>query len=271
MQSTISANQTQHTMSVITTGFTLFGIATLAGAINAVAGGGSFLTFPALLLAGLTGISANATNNTAMWLGTTASAHGYREELKQTRTVNLRLILSSGFGSIIGAMLVLLTPEVAFIKAVPFLLLAATLLFIFGPVMSRRHGVQPDEMILPPWALPAQFLLGIYGGYFGAGVGIATLALLGQIGFTRIHQMNGLKTLLTSCMNGIAVVPFALAGAIVWHWALVMCGGAMIGGYLGARVARKTSPARIRSIVITIAVSMTTYFFWKTYFAMPPN
>ena len=253
-------------MSLVATGLTLFGVAIGAGAINAVAGGGSFITFPALMLAGLPGISANATNNTAMWLGTAASAHGYREELRETRAVNLRLVLASGFGSIFGAILVLLTPEVAFIKAVPFLLLAATLVFVFGPLLTRRHGPQPDQMVLPSWALPAQFLLGIYGGYFGAGVGIATLALLGQIGFTRIHQMNGLKTLLTSCMNGVAVVPFALAGAIVWHWAAVMCGGAILGGYVGARLARKASPRLIRLIVIAIAVGMTTYFFWKTYF-----
>lgn len=256
-------------MTPILTGLTLFGVATLAGAINAVAGGGSFLTFPALLLTGMPGIAANATNNTAIWLGTAASAHGYRDELKQTRNVNLRLVLASGVGSIIGAILMLLTPETAFARAVPFLLLTATLVFIAGPLLSRRHGPQPDEMVLPAWALPAQCLLGVYGGYFGAGVGIATLALLAQIGFTRMHQMNGLKTLLTSCMNGVAVVPFALAGAIVWHWALVMCGGAIIGGYAGARMARTASPRLVRAIVITIAVAMTLYFFWKNYLAAP--
>ena len=257
-------------MSLFLTGCTLFVIAIGAGAINAVAGGGSFITFPALMLAGLPGISANATNNTAMWLGTAASAHGYREELRETNTVNLRLVLASGAGSIFGAILVLLTPEAAVIRAVPFLLLAATLVFVFGPLLTRRHGPQPDQMILPPWALPAQFLLGIYGGYFGAGVGIATLALLGQIGFTRMHQMNGLKTLLTSCMNGVAVLPFALAGAIVWHWALVMCAGAILGGYGGARLARKASPRFIRVLVIAIAVSITAYFFWKTYLSAAP-
>ncbi|MEC5216257.1 putative membrane protein YfcA [Actimicrobium sp. GrIS 1.19] len=252
-------------MSLIATGLSLFAVATVAGAINSVAGGGSFLSFPTLMLAGLPGISANATNNTAMWIGTVASAHGYREEVKQTGAVAWRMIFSSAAGSIVGALLVLLTPETAFVKAVPFLLLAATLLFILGPLLTRRHGPQPDIVELPRWALPAQFLLGIYGGYFGAGVGIATLALLAQMGFTKIHQMNGLKTLLTACMNGVAVVPFALAGAIVWHWALVMCAGAMIGGYVGARLARKASPALVRRMVIVIAVSMTTYFFWKTY------
>ena len=254
-------------MTLLTTGLTLFTVAIGAGAINAVAGGGSFITFPALMLAGLPGISANATNNTAMWLGTAASAQGYREELKETSYVNMRLLLASGLGSIVGAMLVLLTPEIAFLKAVPFLLLAATLMFVFGPLFSRRHGPQADQVVLPRWALPAQFFLGIYGGYFGAGVGIATLALLAQIGFTRIHQMNGLKTLLTSCMNGVAVIPFAFAGAIVWHWAAVMCAGAILGGYVGARMARKASPKLVRRFVIAIAVGMTMYFFWKTYWA----
>ena len=252
-------------MSLVTTGITLFAVAIGAGAINAVAGGGSFITFPALMLAGLPGISANATNNTAMWLGTAASAMGYRQELRETRAVNLRMILASAAGSLLGALLVLLTPEGAFLKAVPFLLLTATLVFIFGPLLTRRHGPQADQVILPTWALPAQFVLGIYGGYFGAGVGIATLALLGQMGFTRIHQMNGLKTLLTAFMNGVAVIPFALAGAIAWHWALVMCGGAIVGGYVGARLARRAPPRLIRGLVIVIAVGMTIYFFAKTY------
>jgi uncharacterized membrane protein YfcA len=168
-------------------------------------------------------------------------------------------------GSLIGAVLVLLTPETAFIKAVPFLLLAATLLFIAGPMLARGRKPQSEEIRLPKWAMPAQFALGIYGGYFGAGVGIATLALLGQIGFKKIHQMNGLKTLLTFGMNGIAVLPFALAGAIAWRWAIVMCIGAIVGGYLGARMARRTSPIVIRNLVMVIAISMTVYFFWKTY------
>ena len=254
-------------MTVELTGLLLFAVATLAGAINAVAGGGSFITFPVLLFAGLPGIAANATNNTAMWLGTAASAAGYRAELQQTKAVNLRLVLASSTGSLIGAILVLMTPEVAFLRAVPFLLLIATLLFTFGPRFARHRGVAHDPLVIPDWVLPVQFLLGIYGGYFGAGVGIATLAVLVQIGFTCIHQMNGLKTLLTACMNGVAVVPFAIAGAIVWHWALVMCIGAIIGGYLGARLARRASPVLVRKIVVVIASGMTVYFFWKVYFS----
>lgn len=252
-------------MSLLSTGLTLFAVATLAGTINAVAGGGAFLTFPTLLLAGLPGIAANATSNAAMWLGTAASVVGYRNELQENRDVNLRLVLASSLGSLVGAVLVLLTPETAFVRAVPFLLLAATVLFIFGPALNRGRTLQHEVKTLPAWAMPVQFLLGIYGGYFGAGVGIATLAVLTQIGFTRIHQMNGIKTLLTCCMNGVACVPFALAGVIVWHWMLVMCCGAMIGGYFGARVARKASPELIRWIVILLAVGMTLYFFWKTY------
>jgi uncharacterized membrane protein YfcA len=252
-------------MSLLSTGLTLFAVATLAGTINAVAGGGAFLTFPTLLLAGLPGIAANATSNAAVWLGTAASAVGYRNELRETRAVNLRLVLASSLGSLVGAVLVLITPETAFLRAVPFLLLAATVLFICGPMLNRQRSPQQEMLTLPSWVMPVQFLLGIYGGYFGAGVGIATLAVLTQIGFTRIHQMNGIKTLLTCCMNGVACIPFAIAGVIVWHWMLVMCCGAVIGGYFGARVARKASPGLIRGIVIIVAVSMTTYFFWKTY------
>ncbi len=258
-------------MSVLATGLTLFAVATVAGTINAVAGGGAFLTFPTLLLAGLPGIAANATSNAAVWLGTAAGAIGYRNELSETRAVNMLLVIASSLGSLLGAVLVLFTPETAFLRAVPFLLLGATALFICGPALNRQRGPQQDGLTLPAWVLPVQFLLGIYGGYFGAGVGIATLAVLTQIGFTRIHQMNGIKTLLTCCMNGVACIPFALAGVIIWHWMLVMCCGAVIGGYFGARVARKASPELIRWIVIVVAVSMTTYFFWKTYGAGLPG
>lgn len=252
-------------MDLMETGLLLATISVVAGAVNAIAGGGSFLTFPALLLTGMPSITANATNNTAMWFGTAASAAGYREELRETRAVNLRLVLSSAAGSMIGAVLVLITPEAAFTKAIPFLLLSATLLFIAGPHLVRKAGQPSETLTLPRWGQPAQFALGIYGGYFGAGVGIATLALLAQMGFTKIHQMNGIKTLLTSCMNGVAVLPFAIAGAIAWKWAAVMCGGAVLGGYLGARVARQLPPKRVRQVVIVVAVSMTAYFFWKTY------
>lgn len=252
-------------MAPFGTGAALVGVSALAGAINSIAGGGSFLTFPTLLLTGMPGIVANATNNTAMWLGTAASAHGYRKELRETRAVNLRLVVASAAGSLIGALLVLKTPEAAFTKAIPFLLLAATLLFIAGPMLARRRPAGAHDVTLPGWGLAAQFLLGIYGGYFGAGVGIATLALLGQMGFSKIHQMNALKTLLTSCMNGIAVLPFALAGAILWQWALLMCGGAVIGGYAGARLARRLPPQVVRWTVIVVAASMTAYFFRKTY------
>lgn len=240
-------------------------VSVVAGAVNAIAGGGSFLTFPALLLTGMPSIMANATNNTAMWLGTAASVAGYRDELHETRALNLKLVLSSSAGSAIGAVLVLMTPETAFVKAIPFLLLSATVLFIAGPLMVRARAKAAGLPALTAWGLTAQFGLGIYGGYFGAGVGIATLALLGQLGFTKIHQMNGLKTLLTSCMNGVAVLPFAIAGAIDWRWAAVMCAGTITGGYFGARIARRLPPKRVRQVVIVVAVSMTLYFFWKTY------
>lgn len=252
-------------MDFLQTSALLAGVSLVAGAVNAIAGGGSFLTFPALLLTGMPSITANATNNTAMWLGTAASAAGYRTELRETRAVNLRLVLSSGAGSIIGAVMMLMTSETAFTKAIPFLLLVATILFIAGPMLVRKAGYPSDTMMLPKWGIPAQFALGIYGGYFGAGVGIATLALLAQMGFTKVHQMNGIKTLLTSCMNGIAVLPFAIAGVIAWQWAAVMCSGAIVGGYLGARAARRLPPKRVRQVVIVVAVSMTLYFFWKTY------
>lgn len=230
------------------------------GAINSVAGGGSFLTFPALLLAGVPAIPANATNNTAMWLGVIASARGYREEIRTYRRVVMPALAVSIAGSVGGALLLLHTPAQTFERMIPWLLLFATLTFALSPLLTEPHA---RSVVHSPWQLAAQFLVSIYGGYFGAGMGILMLAILGFSGLPNMNAMNGVKNVLAIAINGVAVVPFLIAGIIHWPIALLMAVFAMGGGYAGARLFRRI-PSRItRGIVLTIGGGMTAYFFIK--------
>lgn len=232
--------------------------AVLGGAINSVAGGGSFLTFPALIFAGVPAISANATNNTAMWLGVVASARGYREEIRTYRAVIVPAIVVSLIGSLLGAALLLRTPPKIFEHLIPWLLLLATIVFALSPLLTREHEAQD---VHSPWQLALQFVVAIYGGYFGAGMGILMLAILSFSGLPNMNAMNGVKNLLSIAINGIAVVPFVIAGVINWPIALLMAVFAMLGGYGGARYFRLV-PSRIsRAIVLAIGAGMTAYFF----------
>jgi uncharacterized protein len=237
------------------------------GALNSVAGGGTFLTFPALLLAGVPPIPANATSTVAMFPGSVASAGGYREELHATRHLLLPLGAASIAGGFAGAALLLLTPPPTFAALVPWLLLGATLLFAIGPKVTarlRRGTVAPEDAV-PPRRLAAlamfQFFVGVYGGYFGAGIGILMLAALGLMGMTRIHAMNGLKVVLGSVINGVAVIAFALAGIVDWTFAAPMVVGAVLGGYGGARLARRMEPGLVRSFVVVVGLVLSALFF----------
>lgn len=232
-----------------------------AGALNAVAGGGSFLTFPALMMAGVPPVNANATSTVAVSPGALASAFGYRQELKTLgNSLNLPLMIGvSLVGGLAGALLLLWTPERLFEAIVPWLLLFATVLFAFGPKVSayaRRHFTmgQTSLMVL-------QFLIAVYGGYFGGGIGILMLALLGVFGLTDLNAMNGMKTLLSGCLNAIAVVAFVAGGAVYWHEAIIMAVAAVAGGYVGASVARRIPGPILRKFVIVVGVLMTVYFF----------
>jgi uncharacterized membrane protein YfcA len=247
-------------------GALLLAAATLAGAMNAVAGGGSFLTFPSLLLAGVGPIAANATSTVALWPGSVASIRGYREDLPRDRATLLPLAGISLLGGLLGALLLLGTPERTFARLVPFLLLGATLIFAFGARATRRwhaHG-PPTRARLAGIAL-LQLAIAVYGGYFGGGIGILMLAGLALLGMTDIHAMNGLKVLLGALINGIAVAAFALAGVVAWSVALPMAVGAVAGGYGGARWARRVAPATVRHIVIAIGLALSALFFARTY------
>lgn len=218
------------------------------------------MTFPALLFAGVPAIRANATNNTAMWLGVVASARGYREEIRTYRRVIVPAMTVSLIGSLGGAILLLHTPPKIFEHMIPWLLLFATLVFACAPLLTRKHA--PKD-VHSPWQLALQFIVSVYGGYFGAGMGILMLAILSFSALPSMNAMNGVKNLLSIVINGIAVVPFLIAGAINWPIALLMAVFAMVGGYFGARVFRRVPSHITRALVLLIGLGMSGYFFFR--------
>ena len=246
----------------------LFFAGALGGALNAVAGGGSFIAFPALMFTGVAPIAANATNTVALWVGVTASTGAYRKHLDISRRVMIPLAITSVIGGIAGAYLLLHTPAQTFLRVMPWLMLGATLLFMFGSRLSRGSGGSiARDASTRALAIASVFelIVAVYGGYFGGGVGIVNLAMLAALGMTDIHAMNALKVVLGGIINGIAVITFVVAGAVVWRQGSVMIAGALVGGYLGAHYAQKLRPAWIRGFVIVVGLAMTAYFFWKGY------
>ena len=245
----------------------LFCAGALGGALNAVAGGGSFIAFPALLFSGVAPIAANATNTVALWVGVTASSGAYRKHFDISRRVMVPLIVTSLFGGIAGAYLLLHTPAQTFLRVLPWLMLGATLLFIFGGKLARSRNGLAHDISTSALASASLFelVVAVYGGYFGGGVGILNLAMLAVIGMTDIHAMNALKAVLGGVINGVAVVTFIVAGAVVWKQGTVMILGALFGGYFGAHYAQKLPPAWIRAFVIAVGTGMSLYFFWKAY------
>ena len=240
----------------------------LGGAQNAVAGGGSFVAFPALLFMGVPPIPANATNTLALWTGAAASGGAYRSHLDVPRRVLLPLLLTSLIGGIAGAVLLLRTPAHTFMRALPWLMLGATLLFTFGKHLAgnRVSSVGHDATVAAiVGASIFELGVAVYGGYFGGGIGIVNLAMLAAVGMTNIHAMNALKSILGITINGIAALVFVLKGAIYWPQAVVMTIGALLGGYFGAHYAQKLPQAWIRGFVILVGTGMTVYFFAKAY------
>ncbi len=247
----------------------LFFAAVLAGALNSVAGGGSFISFPALLFTGIAPIAANATNTAAVWPGTVASTVAYREELTpDARRLLAPLLITGVLGGVLGARILLLTPQTTFLHIVPWLLLGATLVFVLSGRLTAwirnraGHGKGPRMLMVA--GLFLELLIAMYIGYFGAGVGILVLALLALLGMENIHAMNGVKSLLVSVVNGVALATFIWARVIVWPQAILMLVGAFLGGYGGAYYARKMNPQHIRWIVIAVGFGMSAYFFIRS-------
>jgi hypothetical protein len=234
-----------------------------AGLMNSVAGGGSFLTFPALVFTGVPSIIANATSTVALFPGVLASAWAYRNEFASLEKIPLKAaIVASIAGGITGALLLLMTSQKTFDVIIPWLLLAATIIFAIGPrvtAMFRRHSwISPKALIV------LQFLAGIYGGYFGGAVGIILLAVWTLAGLRDIHAMNAGRTLLGGVMNAAAVVLFVIADKVWWPQAIKMLVASVVGGYVGARVARRVNASWVRSAIILVSVSVTIAFFRRS-------
>jgi len=244
-------------------GAVFFAVSFIAAAVNSVAGGGTFLTFPVFIVNGLTATQANIMSTIALWPGVIASAYGYKSEMigdiKQ-----LRLFVVIGcLGGAAGALLFLHVPEFEFKRQVPWLMLAATLIFTFGRyVVAGLNRISLSARLRYALAGLMLIVTAIYGGYFGAGIGILTLALLQVLGHTHIHRMNALKTLLTGAINAVTMVIFLFSGKVIWWLAVVMVSGSLCGGYVGARTALKVPPHYVRLLVSVIGFSMTAYFFW---------
>ena len=246
----------------------LFFAAGIAGTMNSVAGGGSFFSFPALIFTHVPPIPANATSTVALWPGTVASAGAYRKRFPKDFKILVEMLTTSVVGGTLGALILLRTPQSTFMRFVPYLFLLATLLLIFGKQIADRVETTFKTSKQPRWMVVAasnlfQFLIAVYGGFFGAGIGIMMLALLTMLRMEDIHAMNALKTLLNAAINGAAVITFIVAGAVLWPQALVMLVGAVAGGYGGAYFAQKIDPQIVRRFVIAVGLCMTAYFFLR--------
>lgn len=246
----------------------LFLAGTLGGALNAVAGGGSFIAFPALLFTGVPPIPANATNTIALWSAAAASGGAYRERLDVPRRVMIPLLSASIVGGLAGALLLLKTPAHTFMRVLPWLTLGATLLFAFGKKLTGgRASVLEHESTKAALVAATLFQLCVagYGGYFGGGMGIVMLAMLAALGMTDIHAMNALKSVMGFVINGVAVITFIVKGAVYWRQGFIMIVGGIAGGYLGAHYAMKAPQIWIRWFVVLVGAGMTVYFFWLSY------
>jgi uncharacterized protein len=246
----------------------LFFASLLGGTLNAVAGGGSFVAFPALLFTGVPAVPANATNTVALWTGLTFSGGAFRHHLRVPRLVLLPLVGVSLAGGVVGALLLLRTPGQTFLRILPWLMLFAVLLFIFGPKLTRaRDGRalhQPSAKAIVAASF-LQLLVAIYGGYFGGGMGFVILAMLTAFGMANMHEMNAFKIVLSSATNGIAVLIFIFRHAVYWPQALVMICGAALGGYFGAHYSLRLPQIWVRWFVIAVGAGMTAYFFVRAY------
>jgi uncharacterized membrane protein YfcA len=237
----------------------------LAGAMNAVAGGGSFVALPALSFMGLAPTIANASTTVALFPGSLASAWAYRRDVRPLNAAPTWALLGLSLaGGLIGAVLLLVTPQSAFKAMIPWLLLAATATLAAGPNLSlvlRRLGLRFGRRAI----LTAQFGLGIYGGYFGGAVGLMMLAVWSLATALDLRSLNPLRTLMVAAANGVAVVCFAATGHVAWREALVVMAGGIAGGYLGAHYGRRLPAPVLRAVILTIAVVTTAAYFARAY------
>ena len=242
----------------------VFGAGLVAGAMNALAGGGSFVSLPALIGVGVPSVLANASSTVALYPGGVASVWAYRDSLSPVGAVPLRsLIIATVLGGVVGAILLLSTPSPTFDFVLPWLLLVACLALAFG----RKAGewLRRRWHIAPSAVLAIQFALGIYGGYFGGAVGIMMMAVWGLIESRDLKSLNGPRTIMVSAANTMAVLTFIIAGAVRWPETLAMLTGAIIGGYGGAHIGRRTPPHIIRVGTLLLTAGITIAFFVRAY------
>lgn len=242
-------------------GALLFGAGVLGGAINAIAGGATFFTFPAMLAVGLPPVIASASNALAVAPGHLLAAIAMRHALPRRQAGLLAAAAVGLIGGIVGALLLLSSGDAAFTVAVPFLILGATLLFAAAPALQRWLGAHRTEN--RGRALAIQAVTSVYGGYFGAGLGIMMLAALMVGGENDLRRANAVKNLLAAIISGVAIIIFAGYGAIAWPHTLVMLAGAMVGGYAGGRLTAVMPVRLVRVLVIATGLTLSVYYFWK--------
>lgn len=238
-----------------------------AGAMNAIAGGGTFFSFPALLAVGVPPIAATASNSVALWPASLSSAWAYRKELLHYKRYLIPMGIASLLGGIGGGLLLISTRDATFSKLIPWLLLFATVLFAFsGRISAWLHG--PDARGAPgnsAIAVAGQVLVSIYGGFFGAGMGILMLASLAMAGHDDVHAINAIKNLLAAIIYSVSVLTFVIAGTVNWPYTLIMLIAATAGGYFGAAISRKISAPWLRRFIIATGFALTVFYFYKTY------
>ncbi len=201
-----------------------------------------------------------------MWLGAFASIGPFRSQIDIDRPTLVKMIGVSAVGSVVGAAILLHTSNASFSLLIPYLLLVSTALFIFGPALTNlARKTKREVSVASPLGIALQFAIAVYGGFFGAAAGILMLSLLSLLGMADMRRANAFKVLLSTVINGVAVVPFVIARAVAWEPAVVMSAGAIAGGFLGAGVVKRLPSNVVRDFVIVVGVSMTVYFFWKTY------
>jgi uncharacterized protein len=243
----------------------LVGIGLIGGIWNAIAGGATLFTFPALMAVGLPPIVANATNYLALLPSNAAALPAYREELRGLGKTLLPLLVVSGLGAITGSLLLLVADPDIFIILIPFLILLATLLFASGEALRRWLLSVAGEANSNKLVYAALFVSSIYGGYFGAGLGIILLAIAQIMGFSDFHVANSIKNLLATSFTILSILVFGIGGLIAWPEAMVMMVGSTVGGYIGGRYSKKFNPQILRWLVIAFGLLLSIVYFVRTF------
>jgi uncharacterized membrane protein YfcA len=238
-----------------------------AGAMNAVAGGGTFFSFPALLAVGVPPVVASASNSVGLCPASLSGAWAYRQELARYKRYLIPMGIASFVGGVAGGLLLLVTRDATFSKLIPWLLLFATVLFASsGKISALLRGAGPTKPNNGFITLAGQTVVSIYGGFFGAGMGIMMLASLAMAGHDDVHEINAIKNLLSAIVYSVTVLTFVIAGAVDWPYTVIMLATGTLGGYWGASVARKIPALWLRRFIIAVGFMLTVFYFYKTSF-----